>query len=215
MRTTRRLRFAGGLLSVLLLTSAVATADPITVVNTGPGTSETNWDLFNRTSLYQWLAAEFSVASLVTVTSAEAWMNTYKSGDLRVRLYSDGGEVPGSPLFTSIVTLGSQEFGWRGALGLNWSLAPATYWIAFEVPSGGVGASVQGGAPSPLLNEAFAYYDPPDYNGNWAGYDSLNIGVRILGESGDTPPPAVPEPASLLLFGTGLVGLRAWRKRQR
>ncbi len=41
----------------------------------------------------------------------------------------------------------------------------------------------------------------------WIGMSNINF------DEFDTQTP-VPEPASLLLFGTGLVGMRAWRKRR-
>jgi len=45
-------------------------------------------------------------------------------------------------------------------------------------------------------------------SGPYIRYDDLTLtSISAVSEP-------VPEPASLLLFGTGLVGLRAWRKRR-
>ena len=79
--------------------------------------------------------------------------------------------------------------------GLGWVLVSSP--ISIVAP--GVTTTIlvgMGGAPF-----------PPAYDGLFPGTGDL--AYSITGTS-----PAVPEPASLCLFGTGLVSLRAWRKRR-
>ena len=87
---------AGGILALVLLSPTVAAAGPVTIVDTGQGTS--TWAALvgirpaggGLPEAEQWLAGEFLVASPVTITSIEGWMYVDQSGQLAVKVYSDG-----------------------------------------------------------------------------------------------------------------------------
>ena len=197
-----------------LLGATTAQSAPITIVDTGyPLVATAGVGLYHNSLHFQFLAGQFRVESPVTVTSAEGWIGTGDGGRLDVGIHSDIG-LPGDLLYSETVNvLAWQGFDWRGPTGVNWFLPAGTYWISFipqSTPDQWFGGMLVP-APFPLAHDA--YWDSVNFGSGGVEWipAHLDLGVRILGKSAEP----VPEPASLLLFGSGLVGLRAWRKRCR
>jgi hypothetical protein len=180
-----------------------AAAGAAVIVDTGPGPSAAGGVALG--SNQRGLAAEFSVATGVTVNSIELWMNSFL-GSYTAAIFTDGGDLPGSELFSSPFTPVAGVAGWGGASGLSWNLAAGTYWAVFQVRSGQDGSGV---APvpstSPLGNEAFM-----SAAATWVAGDGMQLGVRIQGAEG-----TAPEPGTFALLGLGLAGLAATRRRKK
>ncbi|MFN9499027.1 MAG: PEPxxWA-CTERM sorting domain-containing protein [Erythrobacteraceae bacterium] len=172
------------------------------LVDTGPGPEgPTGWTLDPSQSL----AAEFVLRQDSTITSVEGWIASILDGSLfTASIFSDGGNVPGSVLFSSSFAGGAPGTGqWQGAYGLSWNLAAGTYWVGFSGQSG-LG-SMPNSSANPLGNEAFTL------EGNWVGFDNLSIGARIRGNQGFNNPNtgAVPEPSTWAMLILGFFGVGA------
>lgn len=171
-----------------------------------------------------WLSAEFNVAQESTITDIQGWMSLRASyipygqstygNTFAIAIYGDGGDVPNvsNRLLYEMFTIDRSTVNvadWRGLSGLSLDLAAGDYWVAFEVPAfvNGLANNTWGimpnypVVPNPLNNAAYL----SSYYGNvWQASDSTKFGVRILALD---PPTSVPEPATMLLLGLGLVGL--------
>ena len=139
----------------------------------------------------QWLAGEFSTSQANTITGVQGWIGG-GSGTATVAIYSDGGNVPGSELYSAGFTVDTINNAWYGASGLSWALGAGTYWAAFEVRAGDtLNGWMIGDAPSPLANYSFTS------GGVWNYVSGVNVGVRVIPE---------PDTWFMLLAGLGMVG---------
>ncbi len=209
----KKLTSSFGLMALLALSlSAPVKADLI--VNTG--TPDLTGSPLSLDS-YQWLAAEFTTtASASQIDALQGYITAQDSNQagntFTVALYGNttnnaSKDIPDlltGELFSQQTTYAVD--GWNGLQGLNVTLDPGTYWVAFEVRATDTLAGLMPVyAPSPVQTA---------YNDNTANFGyvpttgtAYNFGVQVS---------AVPVPPALWLFATGLFAMvgRRFGKRQ-
>lgn len=194
-------------LSVGVLLGAAREAQSAYIVDTGtpPAGTPAN-SIFNLQSV----AGQFTVAASYVVTSVEGYLYDTRVSDvpLTIALHGPNGNVPGTVLYEASFNPGT-VVSWQGVFGLDWAIAPGTYWVSFSSDDVN-GAGLHRGAPSPLDE-----YGVSNQTG-WRnlgpnGWDHLALAIRI---AGDEIAPSLPLPGTLPLLAVALAGVAAVRRRR-
>ena len=180
-------------------------AHALIILDTGQPPDDTfGWYLHYGQSL----ACEFTISGDTPITDIHGWIYSYAgtTGPLTIAIYGDGGNIPDkyNQIFARTGSLPSSGGpDWYGFSGLHWDLSPGSYWVSFEVREAAI---YLGEMPYPAPHPASHYA----YNntGNWVNYDNLRFGARIISED------IVPEPSTLLLFGSALLGAGFFRRKK-
>jgi hypothetical protein len=180
------------LITIILLT--IQNAHAALLIDTGQGSGGQN--LLDPT---QYLAAEFTLNQAYQITAVQGWIHIYTTGAVNYKIYSDGGNVPGTTqIYSTQYTIPALSDNWYGPSGLTWELSAGTYWLSFE-PISGLFSS-KNSPTYPLSN--YAYFNST-LGPSWT--EGSSFGVRIYAEP-------VPIPAAVWLLGSGLIGLIGIRR---
>jgi hypothetical protein len=175
------------------------------------------------------VAGQFTLQQPSKIADVEGWMANDRDGFITAAIYQDRDGLPGQRIHAASFEvrrlsweLGGVAAGWFGPDGLEWTVGPGTYWLAFEVlPSDSMfgvipnmgGVTMQGTAPMPL-----GRYALQEDNGWNIGPDPLQFanygyGMRLAGEILTSP---VPLPAAMLHLGSalGLFAIASFRRRR-
>jgi hypothetical protein len=193
-------------LSAAALLALAPLARAATVIDTGaPNGAAAGALAFDGSD---WVAAQVSFADAATIDAVAGHLLGGTAGEtFDIALY-EGGAAPGAPLFTTTATFGAD--GWNGASGLDWTVAPGSYWIEFEVnwndtlgstPTS-TGALFDTGVARPVQTAT-----TPDWGFSYAG-SAQSIGLQVS---------VVPEPTGALqvLAGMLLLTSMAFARRRR
>lgn len=197
------------LVGLLILFTALVRSNAATIVDTGTNDGGLYWALGSTPygAYPESLGARFTLSGDGTITSIEGYNAAYADANLDISIATDGGDIPGSNLYTATTFLAAEDgLQWHGISGLGWFLPAGNYWVVFSGQPSFSGYAA-GRATNPLEVEAYTDIG----NGQWYNGNALDIGVRIQGDVSPRVPDATPTQA---LLGIALLGLFGFSRRQ-
>lgn len=119
-------------------TSFAQQALAIDIFNSGPTDGSLSATYNNGPTNYQSHARLISLDKAYTITDVSSFFKVQRQGLLQVSIYDNTRSVPSELLFTASSFAGTTNSPqWVGVHGLNWTLKPGDYWVAFSGDEGG------------------------------------------------------------------------------